>query len=145
MLRNATILSMIILGAVALTLVVSTNQTSAQDSAPGARVYELRTYHCNPGKLADLHARFRDHTNYLFVRHGMTLIGYWTLADGDEVDNTLVYIIAHDSRDAARKSWAAFSADPDWKAAAAASEENGRLLTGVESVFLNPTDYSPLR
>lgn len=145
MFRNAIVLSIIILGAVAMTLVISNNQTSAQDAELGARVYELRTYHCNPGKLDDLHARFRVHTNYLFVRHGMTLIGYWTPADGDTADNTLVYLIAHESRDAARKSWAAFSADPDWKKAAAASEENGSLLTGIESTFLNPTDYSPLR
>lgn len=145
MFRAATVLSMTILGAVAMTLVISNNQTSAQDGALDARVYELRTYHCNPGKLDDLHARFRDHTNHLFVRHGMTLIGYWTPADGDAAGNTLTYLIAHEDRDTAQKSWAAFIADPDWQEAYAASRENGPLVASIDSTFLNPTDYSPLR
>lgn len=114
--------------------------------APAAgKVYELRTYTTPPGKLEALHARFRDHTNALFVKHGMTLVGYWTPADGPEAENTLVYILAHDSREAAKKSWAAFAADPEWNAAKKASEADGPLTTKVESKFLNPTDYSPLK
>ena len=36
------------------------------------RVFEMRTYYANPGKMTALHARFRDYTNKLFVKHGMT-------------------------------------------------------------------------
>lgn len=119
--------------------------TAEAAPAAGALVYELRTYTTNEGKLDDLHARFADHTNALFVRHNMTLVGYWTPLEGDEAANTLVYIIGHESRDAAKANWKGFISDPEWKAAYAASREDGPLVNKVESVFLSPTDYSPLR
>ena len=119
----------------------------AADAAPAesARIYELRTYTTNEGKLDDLHARFSNHTNGLFVKHGITLIGYWTPADGDRADNTLVYLIAHEDRDSAKASWRAFGADEDWKKAYADSKKDGALVNHIESQYLIPTDYSPLR
>jgi hypothetical protein len=105
------------------------------------RVYEMRIYHAAPGKLDDLNRRFRDHTLKIFEKHGMENIGYW--APIENPDNLLIYVIAHASRDAAKKSWAAFGADPDWKAAAKASEANGKLVNKAESFFMQATDYSP--
>jgi hypothetical protein len=120
--------------------------TAAQETAKGKeRVFELRTYTAAEGKLDALNARFRDHTNKLFVKHGMELIGYWTPADGEKSKNTLIYILAHASREAAAKSWKDFRDDPDWKAALADSEKDGKLTTKVESVFMKPTDYSPMK
>ncbi len=110
-----------------------------------ARVFELRTYTAAPGKMEALNARFRDHTCKLFEKHGMTNIGYWHPADSKDADQKLVYILAFPSREAASKSWNAFRADPDWKAAQAASEKDGKLVVNVESVYLKPTDYSPLK
>jgi hypothetical protein len=119
--------------------------TAAQAQA-GQRVFELRTYTTNEGKLPALQARFRDHTTKLFTKHGMTNIGYWTPQDAPLSQNTLIYVIAHSSRDAAKKSWAAFRADPDWQKAAAASEVDGKILSkSPESVFMDPTDYSPIK
>lgn len=109
------------------------------------RVFEMRTYTTHPGRLDALHSRFRDHTNYIFVKHGMSLIGYWTPADGPEAENTLVYILAYPSMAAREASWKAFREDPAWKSAQAASEADGKIVSKVESVFLNPTDYSPIR
>ena len=109
------------------------------------RVFELRTYTAPPGKLEALHTRFRDHTLRLFTKHGITNIGYWTPADAPLAENTLVYLIAYPSRDAAKKSWGAFRSDPDWIKARDESQKDGSLTTKVESVFLNPTDYSPLK
>ena len=109
------------------------------------RVYELRTYTTHEGKLDELHMRFRNHTSTLFVKHGMTLIGYWTPTDGDEANNTLVYLLAHPSRDAAKAAWSDFSKDPEWQKVYAESREDGPLVAKVESVFLQPTDYSPLQ
>ena len=106
-----------------------------------SRVFELRIYHAAPGKLDDLNKRFREHTTRIFERHGMENIGYWVPMDN--TNNLLIYMIAHKSRDDARKSWAAFGADPEWKAAAKESEANGRLVTRVESYFLQTTDFSP--
>jgi hypothetical protein len=110
-----------------------------------ARVFELRTYTAAPGKLEALNARFRDHTCKLFENHGMTNIGYWNPTDSKDADQKLIYVLAFPSREAAEKSWQAFRADPAWKVAREASEKNGKLVDKVESVFLKPTDYSPLK
>ncbi len=109
------------------------------------RVFEMRIYTAAEGKLPDLMARFRNHTNYLFVKHGMDLIGYWTPTEGEEAGNTLVYLLAHDSREAAKKSWAGFGSDPAWKKAAAQSRQDGRLVAKIENQWLRATDFSPLK
>lgn len=110
-----------------------------------SRVFELRTYTAAPGKLEALNKRFRDHTVRLFTKHGMTNVGYWTPADPPLSENTLTYVLAHSSREGAKTSWAAFRADPDWVKAKSESEKDGPLTTKVESVFLNPVDYSPMK
>ena len=124
-----------------------TNAVTASPSiAKDSRCFEMRTYYAAPGKLEALNARFRDHTCELFKKHGMENIGYWIPADADKgATNKLVYIIAHKSREEAKKSWAAFSADPDWKKAQKESEVNGKLVEKVESVYLSATDYSPVK
>lgn len=110
------------------------------------KVYEMRTYTAAEGKFDALNARFRDHTVKLFEKHGMKNIGYWTPVEGPTAGNTLVYILEHKSRDAAKASWAAFGADPDWRKARAESEAGGRILVKApESVFLTATDYSPIK
>ncbi len=111
----------------------------------GQRVFELRTYHANPGKMTALHARFRDHTCALFKKHGIEVVGFWVPTDPKQAEQTLVYILAYPSREAADKSWAGFRDDPAWKEAKAASEKDGVLVGKVESVYLNPTDYSPVK
>lgn len=105
-------------------------------------VYELRTYTTNPGKLPDLHKRFRDHTMRLFEKHGIKNIGYWVPLDKPD---TLVYLVAHKSREAATQSWREFLADPEWQRVFKESHKNGVLVKKVERQFLSPTDYSPLK
>ncbi len=119
--------------------------TAQPASAADGRVFEMRTYTTHEGKLDDLHARFSNHTNYIFVRHGMTLVGYWTPSDGPESKNTLVYILAYPSMEAREKAWADFRNDPDWKKAYAESQKDGKIVQKVESKFLKATDYSPLQ
>src|SRR2546425_13431 len=102
-------------------------RTTAADEKK-ERVFELRTYTAAEGKLDALNARFRDHTNKLFVKHGMELIGYWTPADGEKSRNTLIYILAYPSKEAREQSWKDFRNDPDWKKAQAESEKDGPLL-----------------
>ncbi len=111
----------------------------------GARIFELRTYTAPEGKLEALKARFRDHTIRIFNNHNMTSIGYWTPADAPNSQNTLIYVLAHPSREDAKKNWAAFQADPEWKKVAAESQVDGPIVTKVESVFMNPTDFSPFK
>ena len=107
-----------------------------------SRVFELRTYTPAEGKLDLLHARFRNHTVRIFQRHGMTNVWYGKPMDAPLSQTTLVYMLAHQSREAAKKSWDAFRADTEW---AAVAKESGVGAVKVESVFLEPTDYSPMK
>lgn len=116
-------------------------------SSDDTRVFELRTYLASPGKLDDLHTRFREHTIDLFQKHGMTSIGYFEPMDEDKGHGTtLVYMLAFPNREAASASWDAFRNDPEWKQVKAASEADGvPLAARVTSVYLAPTDYSPIQ
>jgi len=116
-------------------------------AGPGApRIFELRIYTTPEGKLAELDTRFRSPERSYFVRHGMMEIGYFHPMDpADGAGHTLVYMLAHASRDAAAASWAGFRADPDWIALKTATEKNGALTTKVVSIFLTPTEFSPLK
>jgi hypothetical protein len=109
------------------------------------RVFELRTYTANEGKLETLQARFRNHTTELFKKHGMTNIGYWSPKDAPLSQNTLVYILAYPSREAANKSWEEFKNDAEWKKVKQESEVNGELVKEVDSIYMDPTDYSPMK
>ncbi len=109
-------------------------------------VYELRIYRTNEGKLPNLDARFRDHTIRLFDRHGMKSVAYWHPTDEPASDDTLIYILRHDSRDAAKESWQAFAQDEDWQKVARESQKDGRFLRErPEVVYMKPTDYSALK
>lgn len=114
---------------------------------PGApRVFELRIYTTPEGKLPELDSRFRSPERSYFVRHGMMEVGYFHPLDAkDGAGHTLVYMLAHASRQAAAASWAGFRADPDWVALKATTEKTGPLTTKTVSVFLQPVDFSPLK
>ena len=140
-------------GSIMATMMATQSQA---EEKPKERVFEMRVYIAHEGKLEDLHKRFRDHTNKLFVKHGMELVGYWTPNDdqqknplitalNEDPKQTLVYILAYPSREAAAKSWAAFRDDADWKKAYAESHKNGPLVKKVISQYLAPTDYSPIK
>jgi hypothetical protein len=113
--------------------------------AQGRKVFELRTYTSPEGRLDDLVARFRNDTLRIFEKHGMENVGYWVPVDAPASGNTLIYVLAHDSRDAATKSWAAFREDPEWRAVTERTQANGPIVSKVDSVFLEATDFSPLK
>ena len=117
----------------------------APAAQPQPRLFELRTYTSPPGKLPELHRRFREHTTALFAKHGMTNVGYWTPQDSARSQNTIIYLLAFPNRQARTDAWAAFGRDTTWQRVRAASEVNGRIVEKVESVFLEPTDYSPMK
>ena len=111
-----------------------------------ARFFELRTYTASPERLDKLQARFRNHTLRLFEKHGMTNVGYWTAVNGENADRTLIYLMAYPSQEAREASWKTFRDDPEWQKARSASEADGvRLAEKVESRFMKPTDYSPMK
>ena len=115
------------------------------DKKVDQRVFEIRTYHAAEGKMDALNARFRDHTCKLFEKHGMKNIGYWQAIEPKDGKQVLIYILAHDSEEAAKKNWDAFQNDPDWKKIKDESEKDGALVAKIEKVFVKATDYSPIK
>jgi hypothetical protein len=115
------------------------------EAQSSGRVFELRTYTAHPGRVEALHARFAEHTMELFERHGIENIGYFSPQDSPLAESTLIYILAHDSRAAAEASWAAFRADPDWQRVSEETQRDGRIVENVDKVFLDATNYSPLK
>ena len=129
-------------GAVASVSLPAEEKENRNAMAASTTVYELRIYHVNPGKLESLVARFRDHTDKLFAKHGIQSVAYWTALDDPAKSNTFFYILEHPSREAATANWKAFQDDPDWKTVKAKSEENGKLVDHIDSTFLTLTDFS---
>ena len=125
-----------------LLIVVASTRTAKASDGP---VYELRTYTCAPGKLAPLHARFREHTMKIFEKHGMKNVAYWTPTEGETAGITLVYLLEHESRQAAQRSWDGFRNDPEWKQVAAQSAaDHGKILAKPpEKTYMVVNDYSP--
>ena len=115
--------------------------------APGTdhRVFELRKYTAPEGKLGELEARFRNHTIRIFNKHNMTSIGYFVPQDAPDSQNTLIYVLAHPSREVAKKNWAEFQADPEWQKVNTESQVNGRIVSKVESTFMDPLDFSQIK
>ena len=127
------------------TVLVSAGFAAGRVSPPAStKVYELRIYTPNEGKLDAVNARFRDHTRAIFDRHHMKSVGYWLPTDGPNAGK-FVYILEHPSREEANKNWDAFTADPEWVKVKAESEANGKLVANVERTFMTPTDYSPIK
>ena len=129
----------------ALGVIVPLMALAEKEKKVEPKVYEMRTYYAEPGRMKALHARFRDHTCKLFQKHGMELVGFWSPRDAKEAEQKMVYIVAHKSKESAEKSWAAFRADPDWIAARDASEKDGKIVQRIEVLWLEGTDYSPLK
>ena len=120
-------------------------QSGIAHAQAGKHVYELRTYTAPEGKLGELNSRFRDHTIRIFNKHGMKSVIFMTPQDAPDSANTLIYVLEHPSREAAKKAWADFRADPEWVKVETDSQVNGRIVSKVVSVFGDPTDYSPLK
>ena len=117
----------------------------ASGAEPAGKVFEIRTYHTFPGRLDALHKRFREHTMRVFEKHGMSNVGYWVPQDSPARESTLIYVISHASREQAKANWEAFIADPEWKEVSEESQRDGKIVEKLESVFVDATDYSPIK
>lgn len=123
-----------------ITILLSLTINIYAQESKSSKVYELRVYYCNDGKLETLLERFRNHTIKLFEKHGMTNIGYWVPINNEE--NKLVYILSYPSVEARDKSWKDFMEDPDWKSVMELSEVKGKIIKMIESTMLSETDFS---
>ena len=107
------------------------------------KVYELRTYVAESGRVDDLVFRLKS-ASQLFAKHGMENLIFWApYKDKETGQDRMAYVLGHKSREAASSSWKAFVADPAWHTLRDANEANGKVVTKVDSIFLVPTDYSP--
>jgi len=127
-------------------------QPQAPEAAPSpslkatGRLMELRTYHAMPGKLEDIHKRFRDHTMRIFAKHGMTVVGFWgPVYKKDGSESTLTYMLSFANRAERDAKWREFGTDPEWQKVSKESEANGKLVEKIDIVFLYDTDYAPAK
>lgn len=138
--------SALLLGAFAAgSLLTARFMTIQQARADSNRVYELRMYHTFPNRLTPLVTRFRNGEVKVFEQNGMKFMGGWVPQDAPNHENLFIYLLAHENRDAAKKNWAGFSADPEWKNIQKTSEADGKIVEKVESTFMDPVDFSPLK
>src|SRR3984885_11102473 len=110
-----------------------------QVRADANRVFELRIYHTVPGKAAALQSEFRDKVTKIFAKHDLKAVGYWAPVDAPASDNTFVYILAHPSRDEAKKHWAAFQADPEFQEMIKSQQApEAKIVEKVDSTYMDP-------
>jgi hypothetical protein len=115
-----------------------------QVRADSNRVFELRVYHAVPGKLPALESRFRDTASKLLAKHDLKAVGYWVPEDAPASDNIFIYILAHPSREEAKKNWDAMFADPAFQEMVKAEQAN-KLVEKVDVTYMRPTDFSPMK
>jgi hypothetical protein len=109
--------------------------------ADSNRVFELRFYHTVPGKLPALESNFRDTWSKLLAKHDLKVVGYWVPEGAPAWDNTFIYLVAHSSREEAKKNWDAMFADPAVEEALK-SEQANKLVEKVDSTYMRPADFS---
>jgi len=112
--------------------------------ADSNRVFELRIYHTVPGKLPALESNFRDTWSKLLAKHDLKVVGYWVPEGAPAWDNTFIYLVAHSSREEAKKNWDAMRADPATQELLK-SEQADKLLEKVDSTYMRPEDFSPMK
>jgi len=116
----------------------------SQVRADNNRVFELRIYHAVPGRVPALESRFRDTASKLLAKHDLKAVGYWVPEDAPAFENTFVYILAHPSREEAKKNWDAMRADPELQEMLK-SEQTDKLVEKIDSAYMRPTDFSPMK
>ena len=107
-------------------------------------IYELRVYHCVPGRLPDLLKRFDTITLKIWERHGIQQAGFWTVLVG-ESNQALYYLLKFDSLADREKKWNTFQADPEWHKARDESEKDGLIIANIKTSMLRPTAFSAIR
>jgi hypothetical protein len=131
--------------AMAFTAGVLVGHGTLLSAAGKGRVLEIRTYTTNDGKLPALVERMGHGEGKVFERLGMKPVGFFVASEAPKSDNTFVYILSHESREKAKENWARFQADAEWKDIRQRSEAAGPIVAKAETIFVNPTDFSPLK
>jgi hypothetical protein len=112
--------------------------------ADSTRLFELRIYHDLPGKLPVMESRFREKTSMILARHNLNVVGYWVTAENSASENSFIFMLAHQSREEAKKNWEAVRSDPEFKEIEKA-EQGEKTLEKAELIFMHPTDFSAMK
>ena len=107
-------------------------------------IYELRVYHCMPGRLPDLNKRFETITLKLWEQRGIRQVGFWTVLVGEN-NHDLIYMLEWKDMAERERVFGAFMSDPEWLQKRAETEKNGALVASISNSFLAPTSYSKLK
>ena len=107
-------------------------------------IYELRVYHCIPGRLPALLKRFETITLGLWARHGIRQAGFWTVVVG-ESNQDVYYLLQWESLGDRDKKWASFQSDPEWIAKRAETERDGAIVASITNTILQPTAFSSMK
>ena len=107
-------------------------------------IYEMRVYHCIPGRLPALLKRFETVTLPLWQGHGIRQAGFWTTLVGQS-NQTLTYLLVWESLAEREVKWTAFQSDPEWIAKRAETEKEGAIVGHISNELLTPTNFSSMR
>jgi hypothetical protein len=138
--KNWTLCGISLLSFAAGSLITARLAPVSQVRADSNRVFELRVYHAVPGKLPALESQFRDTTSKLLAKHDLKIVGYWVPEGTSAWDNTFISLVAHSSREEAKKNWDAMRADPDFQELI-----RGKLVEKIDVTYMRPTDFSPMK
>ena len=108
-------------------------------------IFQLRTYHLLPGRLDAIQSRFRDHTQALFEKQGLSNYPYWITVEKDGAQPKLVYFIGHQSKEEFNAAFGRFVADPEWLKVRDASEVSGKIVEKIDSHFYTALPFSPMK
>jgi hypothetical protein len=108
-------------------------------------IFQLRTYHLLPGRLDAIQTRFRDHTQALFEKQGLSNYPYWLTVEKDGVQPKLVYFIGHQSKEEFNAAFGRFVADPEWIKVRDASEASGKIVEKIDALFYTALPFSPMK
>ena len=117
-----------------------------QVRADSNRVFEMHVYHAVPGKLPALESKFRDTTSKLLAKHDLKIVGYWMPEGTPAWENTFIFIVAHSSREEAKKNWDAMRADPDFQELLRENSDPAtKFVEKIDVIYMRPTDFSPMK
>lgn len=111
----------------------------------GSGIFQMRTYHCFPGKIENIQARFRDHTRELFEKQGLKNYPYWLTVEKDGSQSKLIYLLGHEDRAAFDQAFERFRTDPEWIKVRDASEESGKIVEKVDAPYFKTLPFSPMK
>ena len=142
--KGSTVCALALLSFTAGSLITARLAHTNQVRADSNRIFELRVYHTVPGKVPGLESRFRDTLSKLLAKHNLNVVGFWVPEGAPAWDNTFIFMVAHSSREEAKKNWDGMRADPEFQEVLKAEQAN-KTVERIDETYMRPTDFSPMK